>query len=85
MILRTFRLTEQEARAAGWWDLFSVLQEKPRRGLRVVVAPLDDQSRADAVRLFWGHLGDLVADVVLDDVDGAWGKTSSATGGKLPS
>jgi hypothetical protein len=62
-------------RGAFWRELVPANQPCRPRSLPVEVVPLDEACFATAARHFWRLLGDLVADVLIDGVEGPWGTT----------
>jgi hypothetical protein len=56
-----------------------------RRDLRVEIVPLSETDRQAVAPTFWRLLGDLVATVLLDGVDGPWGTSEPANGEILAS
>lgn len=50
---------------------------QPRRHLDVQILPLLDEARRAVTPAFWRLVGDLVAEVLLDGVEGPWGTTET--------
>jgi hypothetical protein len=59
-----------------FWRELVAANEPRRHGLCVEVVPVGTGEEAGGPQLFWRLLGDLVADVLLDGVEGPWGTTS---------
>lgn len=48
-------------------------RRRVQHDLAVVIVPLPQDERRVGSRLFWELVGDLAADVLLDNVEGPWG------------
>lgn len=51
---------------------------QPRRPLPVEIVLLAESDRQLLVPVFWRLLGELVAEILLDGVDGPWGETETS-------
>lgn len=93
-LLAQFSLSDEEIAGMGalgafWRSLIQGANDPmaARQGhsLTIAVEPLPEAQRLDAAAAFWRLVGDLAADVLLDDVHGPWGTSDVSDGGILAS